>query len=132
MNGKKETNTEDVSIISGGVKIEGTLTSDGNVRIDGAVKGNVIVNGNLTIGQNAKLQGEIKASHITFGGNLEGKISASESIKLEAKSILKGDLVTKRLIVEEGAIFDGQSSMSQQPTTPTAIKIQNERKEEQK
>ena len=67
MAAKKETHSEEVSIISGGVKLEGNLYSEGNVRIDGNVVGNVTVNGNLTIGENSQIQGELKATNIIMG-----------------------------------------------------------------
>jgi len=109
---KKETIAEDVSIISSGVKIEGNLFSLGNVRIDGAILGNVTVNGNLTIGDSSELNGEIKATNITMSGKVIGKVNAYEKLKLESKSVLKGDLITKYLIVEEGALFEGNSQMN--------------------
>lgn len=109
---KKDSHTEDVTIISGGVKLEGNLQSEGNVRIDGSVVGNVIVKGNLTLGENCNIQGEIKANNIIMGGKVEGKVTSMETLRLEAKSILKGDLITKKLIVEEGAVFEGHSSMN--------------------
>lgn len=109
---KKETNAEDVSIISSGVKIEGNLFSLGNVRIDGTVFGNVTVNGNLTIGDSSELNGEIKANNITMSGKIIGKVNAQEKLKLESKSVLKGDLITKYLVVEEGALFEGHSQMN--------------------
>lgn len=109
---KKDSHTEDVTIISGGVKLEGNLQSEGNVRIDGSVVGNVIVKGNLTLGENCSIQGEIKANNIIMGGKVEGKVTSMETLRLEAKSVLKGDLITKKLIVEEGAVFEGHSSMN--------------------
>lgn len=109
---KKDSPAEDVSIISSGVKIEGNLVSEGNVRIDGIVEGNVTVNGNLTIGDVSELHGEVKAKNITMSGKVFGKISAQEKLKLEQKSILKGDLITKFLIIEEGASFEGYSHMN--------------------
>jgi cytoskeletal protein CcmA (bactofilin family) len=109
---KKDSHTEDVTIISGGVKLEGNLQSEGNVRIDGSVVGNVIVKGNLTLGENCNIHGEIKANNIIMGGKVEGKVTSMETLRLEAKSILKGDLITKKLIVEEGAVFEGHSSMN--------------------
>ena len=109
MSVKKDLHSEDVSILSGGVKIEGNLSSDGNVRIDGNV---ISINGNLTIGESAKIVGEVLATNITLGGYIEGKVNASENLRLEAKSSLKGDLITKRLVIEEGARFDGHSSMN--------------------
>ena len=109
---KKEAIVEDVSIISNGVKIEGNLFSLGNVRIDGSVFGNVTVNGNLTIGDSSELNGEIKATNITMSGKIIGKVNAHEKLKLESKSVLKGDLTTKYLIIEEGALFEGNSQMN--------------------
>ena len=109
---KKDSQSEDVSIISGGVKLEGNLYSEGSVRIDGTVVGNVKVNGNLTIGENAHIQGEINANSIVMGGNVQGKVTALEILKLESRSVLKGDLITRKLIIEEGAIFEGNSIMN--------------------
>jgi len=108
---KKNNLVEDVSIISSGVKIEGNLQSEGNVRIDGMVNGNVTVNGNLTIGESSKIDGEIKAVNIVMNGTLTGKIFAEEKLRLESKALLKGDLVAKALIIDEGAFFQGCSNM---------------------
>ncbi len=103
---------EDVSILSSGVKIEGKLYSEGNVRIDGKIKGNVTVNGNLTLGESSEVNGEIKAQNITVNGAVDGKVSASEKLVLEEKSKVHADLVARILVVEEGATFDGKSNMS--------------------
>jgi cytoskeletal protein CcmA (bactofilin family) len=109
---KKDSLSEDVSIISNGVKIDGNLESNGNVRIDGTIIGNIIVNGNLTLGDLGKLNGDVKAKNITMSGHVVGKITAEEKLKLEPKSVLKGDLITKFLIIEEGAFFEGTSRMN--------------------
>ena len=118
MSSRKESSAEDVSILSHGVKIEGNLFSEGNVRIDGIVVGNVTVNGNLTIGDGSKIEGEVKARNITMSGKVDGKVSALEKLRMESRSVLKGDLVTKFLVVEEGAVFQGTSTMSQSAPAP--------------
>jgi cytoskeletal protein CcmA (bactofilin family) len=109
---KKDSISEDVSIISNGVRIDGNLVSRGNVRIDGSVTGNITVDGNLTVGEASQLNGEVKAKNVTMSGKLTGKIFAEEKLKLEAKSVLKGDLTTKYLVIEEGAYFEGNSQMN--------------------
>ncbi len=116
---KKDSLSEDVSIISSGVKIDGNLTSNGNVRIDGTVVGNIIVDGNLTIGDQSQLNGDVKAKNITMSGKVVGKITAEEKLKLENKSVLKGDLITKFLVIEEGAFFEGTSRMNSASHIPT-------------
>ncbi len=112
MANKRDSDAEEVSIISKGVKIDGNLFSEGNVRIDGSVNGNVSVNGNLTIGDTSEIDGEIKAKNITMNGKVVGKIVTHEKLKLESKAHLKGDLITKYLIIEEGAYFEGSSHMN--------------------
>ena len=109
---REVSSVEDVSILSSGVKIEGKLVSDGNVRIDGSIEGDVTINGNLTLGESAKLKGNIKASNISMSGKIEGTVHAGEKLILESKSVLKGDIISKILVIEEGAIFDGNSSMN--------------------
>lgn len=103
---------DDVTIISNGVSIEGRINSKGNVRIDGMIKGDVSAQGNLTIGESGQVQGNISGQNIIIGGRVEGTATANERITLQSKSFLKGDLITKILIVESGAIFDGKSSMT--------------------
>ncbi|MCF8243176.1 MAG: polymer-forming cytoskeletal protein [Melioribacteraceae bacterium] len=110
---------EDVSILSSGVKVEGKLYSEGNVRIDGEVTGDITVNGNLTLGDGSEISGDVKAKNITISGKLEGTVQATEKLILEASSSLKGDIFARILVVEEGAKFDGKSSMSQAPTSPS-------------
>ncbi len=127
---KRENYTnEDVSILSNGVKIEGKITSDGNVRIDGKVVGDVIINGNLTLGEGSEVKGEVKAKSLIVSGRVEGTISADEKLTLEARSYVKGDIVTKVLVIEEGAKFDGKSSMSGNYTPPSTVS--NEAKKQQ-
>ncbi|MCO6474005.1 MAG: polymer-forming cytoskeletal protein [Melioribacteraceae bacterium] len=112
--------SEEVSILSKGVKIEGKFSSDGNVRIDGIIIGDVIVNGNLTLGDGSKIQGEINAKNVTISGSIEGSVKATEKVILESSSRLKGDVISKLLIIQEGAKFDGKSTMS--PIPPSAPK----------
>lgn len=113
----------EVSILSSGVRIEGKFYSEGNVRVDGKIMGDVIVNGNLTLGESSKVTGTIKARNITMSGSLHGNVNATEKVILESKSVLKGDLVAKILVIEEGAKFDGQSKMGDIPvSTPPPTK----------
>lgn len=103
---------DEVTIISSGVIIDGKLSSNGNVRVDGVVKGDVRADGNVTVGENGEINGEITAEVVTVGGKVTGTVMGKEKIVLEAKANLKGDIVTKILVVEAGAKFDGNSNMS--------------------
>ena len=106
-----------VTIISTGVVLEGKIKSNGNLRIDGVVNGNIHAEGNLTVGEHGEINGEIQANIIILGGKIVGTVAANEKMVLESTSNLKGDIITKILVVEEGAIFDGNSKMGTKNNT---------------
>jgi cytoskeletal protein CcmA (bactofilin family) len=108
---------DEVTIISAGVVIEGKLTSNGNVRVDGSVNGDIIANGIVTVGENGEVSGEVNAEVIVIGGKVTGTVKSKDKLTLEAKAVLKGDIITKILVVEAGAQFDGQSKMNEKETS---------------
>jgi len=95
------------TIISVGVKIEGKITSSGNIRIDGEIQGDIFSKANIKIGDDAKINGQMNANIITIGGKVSGIVKAKDKTILKSKSHLKGDIFTKNLVIEEGAKFDG-------------------------
>jgi len=100
--------SEETTIISRGVKIEGKITSSGNIRIDGEIQGDIFSESNITIGEVAKVKGQINANVITIGGKVSGIVRAKDKLILDSKSNLKGDIFTKNLVIDEGAKFDGK------------------------
>ena len=107
---------DEVTIISAGLVIEGKLISNGNVRVDGTVNGDITANGNVTVGENGEVSGEIRAEAIILGGKVTGTVNAKDKLTLEAKAVLQGDILTKILVVEAGAQFDGNSKMGGKET----------------
>lgn len=105
------TRSDEATVISRGVKIEGKLSCSGNIRLDGEVQGDISSEGVVIIGENGKVNGQINADSVTIGGKVTGTIRAKDKVVLEAKANLKGDIITKTLLVEAGAIFNGNSKM---------------------
>ena len=116
---------DEVTIISAGVLIEGKMSSNGNIRIDGTINGNVTADGNITVGENGEINGEINGEAVTVGGRVMGSVTAKEKLTLEAKSYLKGDLLTKILVIDAGAIFDGKSSMNSGEPMPPQLPFES-------
>jgi cytoskeletal protein CcmA (bactofilin family) len=106
--------SEETTIISNGVKIEGKITSSGNIRVDGEVLGDIISQSNVSVGENGQVNGQINAEVITIGGKVSGTVKAKEKLVLDSKGNLRGDIFTKILVVEAGAKFDGKSKMGDQ------------------
>jgi cytoskeletal protein CcmA (bactofilin family) len=121
--------SEETTIISRGVKIEGKITSSGNIRIDGEIQGDIFSESNITIGEDAKVNGQINANVITIGGKVSGIVRTKDKLILDSKSNIKGDIFAKILVIEEGAKFDGKCNTgdsidigeSQETNEPRAI-----------
>lgn len=124
-----EGESEELTIISQGVKLEGKITSSGSIRVDGMVQGDVISEGSVTVGEYGEIIGQVNGQSITLGGKVSGKVNAKEKVTLEAKANLKGDIFTKILVIEAGARFDGKSNMGEskvQSTPPVSTSDKNE------
>jgi len=117
--------SDDITIISNGVKVDGTVSSDGSIRLDGIIKGDIICQGNVTIGEQGEVQGKVNGLSITIGGKVEGVINAKEKLMLESKANLKGDVFTKILVVEAGARFDGKSNMGDSKSVSESTSSKN-------
>jgi len=103
--------SEDITIISHGVKLEGKISCDGNIRVDGTIQGDINSQGNVTIGEQGEVIGQVNGQIIIIGGKVKGMINAKDKLTLESKANLKGDVFTKILVVEAGARFEGKSNM---------------------
>ncbi|MEJ2194192.1 MAG: polymer-forming cytoskeletal protein [Ignavibacteriaceae bacterium] len=101
--------SEETTIISTGVKIEGKITSSGNIRVDGEIIGDIFSKSNVTIGERANVNGQINAEAVTIGGKVSGTIVAKQKCVLDSKGDLKGDIITQNLVIESGAKFVGNS-----------------------
>ena len=103
--------SEEATVISKGVKIEGKLSCSGSIRIDGDVQGDISSESHVVVGENGRVNGQINAESITIGGQVTGTVRAKEKLVMDSKGNLKGDIITKILLMEAGAIFNGNSKM---------------------
>lgn len=101
------------SIISADLIVTGTLTSTGDVQIDGRVDGDVRSHG-LVIGEKAEVHGEILADNVTVRGKVIGRIRARK-VQLSATSHVEGDILHETFAVEAGAFFEGNCRHSDNP-----------------
>ena len=65
------------------------------------------------MGNSAEIKGEVTAKNMTASGKVEGILKIEDKLTLESTCVIKGDIITKILVIEEGAKFDGKSSMTQ-------------------
>jgi cytoskeletal protein CcmA (bactofilin family) len=96
------------SIISADLTIEGKITGSGHVRIAGRFKGDVQVDGNLSLDAGARLEGHVKASVVTVGGELIGNIENAKRVELLETGVINGDVKAGQLTVAAGSRMRGQ------------------------
>jgi cytoskeletal protein CcmA (bactofilin family) len=96
------------------IVIRGEVKGSEDLIVDGRVEGTVSLSeSRLTIGPNANIAADLSAKDILILGQVQGNMVASGRVELRAGSIVKGDISTLRLAVEDNAIFHGKVDLTQ-------------------
>ena len=99
------------------LRIKGDVSGDEDTVVEGHVDGRIeLASHHLTVGPNGDVKGEISAKQVTIVGVVRGNVTASERIELSDSGRVEGDLQSPRLLIHEGALVNGNISM----TTPAA------------
>lgn len=106
--GKDEIN----AFLGAGTSYEGKLQFQGSVRIDGAFLGQIDSEGTLIVGQEAKIDGQAGVGTLVLSGFFKGQVVAKDKAILHKTAHLEGSLRTPTLVMEEGAVLDGEVAMS--------------------
>ena len=91
--------------------MEGTLVSNGNVRLDGTFTGTLEISGNILVGETAKINADIEARNISIAGAVRGNVTGNK-VQLLRTGRIWGDIKAKALTTEEGAFIDGKITMT--------------------
>lgn len=98
----------EVAHIGKSVVIKGELSGSEDLYLDGEVEGSVELRGHsLTIGPNGRVRANIHAREVIIHGRVDGKVHGIERVELKKTSTLAGDIVTQRIVIEDGAFFKG-------------------------
>lgn len=101
-----------VNLIASTTQVSGDIITNSDIRIDGELKGNLNTKGRLIVGKSGNLTGEIQCKTAEIEGTIDGKITVEELLSLKATSVLTGEVTTKQLMIEPGAVFSGNCTMS--------------------
>ena len=109
------------NILSSDVEIKGTVKFTNDLIIDGKIEGEISSDGSLTVGENARLKAEIRTATVVVYGKVHGNITALERIELKASAEVIGDIKSKTLSIEAGAIFVGKSTVGTPAQAPVQV-----------
>jgi cytoskeletal protein CcmA (bactofilin family) len=106
------------NVLSSDVEIKGSVKFTNDLIVDGKIEGEITSDGNLTIGENARIKAEVKTATIVVYGKVHGNLTATERIELKASAEVVGDIKAKTLSIETGAIFVGKSTVGTPASAP--------------
>jgi cytoskeletal protein CcmA (bactofilin family) len=92
-------------------EIIGDIKFKENFRIDGVFKGKILSGNGLIIGETGEVEADIDVVSIAINGRVKGSIKAKERIEIFSKGRVIGSVAAPKLIIEDGAFFQGSCQM---------------------
>jgi cytoskeletal protein CcmA (bactofilin family) len=102
-----------ISRISSGIRINGEISGDDDLYIDGQAEGQFhFPQAKVTVGPNGKVKANIEAREIVVEGTVTGDLKASAGVQLGGASRVQGSLITPRIAIDDGAKLRGKVEMT--------------------
>lgn len=105
------TSNESINIIGRGIVIRGSLSGGGDVVVEGRVEGQIQLKNHLTIESTGKVEADVRAEELTINGECSGNLDAASRVAINAAARVDGDIKAPRVVIEDGAIFNGTIEM---------------------
>jgi cytoskeletal protein CcmA (bactofilin family) len=95
-----------------GTKITGKLVFEGPGRIEGQVEGEIAAQDVLTVGEGALVNAKVAGTTIVIEGQVTGDVTAKTRLELRSSARVNGNVSAPSLVMHEGAVLNGQCSMT--------------------
>ena len=99
-------------VIGSKTTLNGTVSGDEDVLVEGVVEGEVKISRSLTIGPAGRVNASVEARSVVVSGELNGNCSVSERVEIQSTGRMTGDIRAPKIVIAEGAVFRGNSDMS--------------------
>jgi cytoskeletal protein CcmA (bactofilin family) len=97
--------------INHGTELVGELNSDGDIRIEGVVRGTIRCKAKLAIGPSGVVEGDIICKNADVEGKILGDVEVGDTLILKATASIDGNIHTGKMVIENGARFNGVCTM---------------------
>jgi len=109
----------EVAHIGKSVVVRGELSGSEDLYLDGEVEGSIeLREHHLTIGPHGRVRASVNARDIVVHGQLNGNVQGTERVELKKSAVLTGDIVTQRIVIEDGAVFKGSIETRREAAKP--------------
>ena len=99
------------TVIGPGLSVDGELTSQEEVVVQGTVRGTLTSNDAVSIGPGGVVEANVRAASLSVAGQVTGNVTADDRIDIQAGGRLVGDVKASRLTIADGASFKGNVDM---------------------
>lgn len=99
------------SVVGAGLIVEGELTSDEPVVVEGTVRGTLTTAEAISVAADGVVEADLQGLSVIVAGQVTGNVSASARVDIQAGGRLIGDVKANRLTIADGASFRGNVDM---------------------
>ncbi|MBI5579887.1 MAG: polymer-forming cytoskeletal protein [Deltaproteobacteria bacterium] len=114
----KEAASGTTSLVSRQIVVEGEISGEENLHVDGRVKGSIRLAGDLFVGANGVVEAEVEARNIVIQGVLTGKVLARVQLEVQTAGCFNGESTAGSYEIRDGAVFEGISKMLNRSRRP--------------
>jgi cytoskeletal protein CcmA (bactofilin family) len=112
------------SLIGEHTSFEGTLKTEGSVRLLGSIQGEIESKSTIIVEEKAHVTARLTAAQVTIAGQVDGQIYCEGRVEIRPTGKVTGEINAGALIVQEGAYFDGNSKMATSATSNSAVRAE--------
>ena len=115
----KGVSVEDINgFMDVGTEFEGELRFRDTFRVDGRIKGKIVSDNTLIVGESGHVEADIDCGVVSIRGTVLGRVHGRQRIELLAGSKVQATLVSPKLVIEDGAFFQGDCRMGEGAVPP--------------
>ena len=109
------------SSVAAGIRVRGEISGNEDLLVDGSVEGPIhLGNGQLIVSATGKVVGDVEATELVIFGSVKGDVKSRERLEIKSGGTLVGDVLTARILVEDGAHFKGSIEIERKETARTS------------
>lgn len=110
-----------------GTSLDGNLTTESSLRVDGTINGDVVCKGKIVLGVDGTIIGNVISTQAEIEGNVEGDIQVEDLLILQKTAIVKGAIQTGRLVIDDGAQIGGNVQTGDLPKVNSQSKTSKQK-----
>ncbi len=99
------------TVIGNSIMIDGEISGDEDLVIQGTVKGKIAIKESLFVESGGTVEADIETQNVEIAGKVTGNILASDKVELKSDCRVVGDIKAPRILIADGASFKGNVDM---------------------